>query len=74
MAESAWGMVDHTRLCDAWDLTKPDKQAGCFHSSSYQPLWAKDNLFKGATLDWFPPAEPSYTVPNDQATNNIARK
>jgi hypothetical protein len=68
--------LDHKRPCAAWDLTKPDEQAGCFHYSNYQPLWAKDNLSKGAKLDWSPPAEPSYTVPNDQpaSTNDIAGK
>lgn len=68
--------LDHKRPCAAWDLTKPDEQAGCFHYSNYQPLWAKDNLSKGAKLDWSPPAEPSYTMPNDQpaSTNNIAGK
>ncbi len=40
--------LDHKRPCAAWDLTKPDEQAGCFHYTNYQPLWAKDNLSKGA--------------------------
>jgi len=68
--------LDHKQPCAAWDLTKPDEQASCFHYSNHQPLWAKDNLSKGAKLDWSPPAEPSYIVPNDQpaSTNNIAGK
>lgn len=68
--------LDIKRPCAAWDLTKPDEQAGCFHYSNYQPLWAKDNLSKGAKLDWSPAAEPSYTVPNDlpASTSKIAGK
>lgn len=50
--------LDHVRPCAAWDLTKPADQAGCFHYSNYQPLWAKDNLSKGAKLDWAPATQP----------------
>jgi len=73
--QGSWHL-DHIRPCAAWDLTKPSEQAGCFHYTNYQPLWAKDNLSKGAKLDWLPSAEPSYTMLNDQptSTNDIAGK
>ena len=58
--------LDHIRPCADWDLTKPAEQAGCFHYSNYQPLWAKDNLSKGAKLDWLPSAEPCDPNYSDQ--------
>jgi len=58
--------LEHKRPCADWDLTKPAEQAGCFHYSNYQPLWAKDNLSKGAKLNWLPSAEPYYPNYSDQ--------
>ena len=60
--------LDHIRPCAAWDLTKPAEQAECFHYSNYQTLWAKDNLCKGAKLDWAPAAQPWDSHQNDQSS------
>ena len=40
--------VDHIRPCASFDLTDPMQQLQCFHYSNLQPLWAVDNLKKGA--------------------------
>ena len=40
--------VDHIRPCASFDLTDPAQQAICLHFSNLQPLWAFDNLSKGA--------------------------
>ena len=40
--------VDHIIPCAAFDLTDPEQQKQCFHYTNLQPLWAKDNLSKGA--------------------------
>lgn len=44
--------VDHIRPCASFDLTDPEQQRQCFHHSNLQPLWAADNIRKGAT--WQP--------------------
>jgi hypothetical protein len=45
--------IDHIKPCDAFDLTDPAQRAAaqraeCFHYTNLQPLWAEDNLAKGA--------------------------
>jgi hypothetical protein len=40
--------IDHIRPCASFDLTDPDQQAQCFHYLNLQPLWALDNIRKGA--------------------------
>jgi hypothetical protein len=40
--------IDHIRPCASFDLSDPAQQKECFHYTNLQPLWAKDNLSKGA--------------------------
>lgn len=40
--------IDHIRPCASFDLADPDQQRTCFHYSNLQPLWAADNIRKGA--------------------------
>ncbi len=42
--------IDHIKPCAAFDLLDPEAQRRCFHYSNLQPLWAEDNLAKGAKL------------------------
>jgi hypothetical protein len=41
--------IDHIRPCAAFNLSDPEQQKVCFHFSNLQPLWAPENLSKGAT-------------------------
>lgn len=40
--------IDHIRPCASFDLTDIEQQKACFHYTNLQPLWAKDNIAKGA--------------------------
>jgi hypothetical protein len=40
--------IDHCRPCARFDLSEPEEQKACFHFTNLQPLWAKDNIIKGA--------------------------
>lgn len=42
--------IDHIIPCASFDLTDPEQQKKCFHYTNLQPLWALDNLSKGAKL------------------------
>ena len=44
--------VDHKIPCAAFDLTKPEEQVKCFHFTNLQALFVKENLRKGAKLEW----------------------
>mgnify|MGYP007028100074 CR=1 FL=1 len=41
--------IDHIKPLHGFDLTDSEQQKKCFHFSNLQPLWAKDNLEKGAS-------------------------
>ena len=43
--------IDHIRPCASFDLTDQEQQKQCFHYTNLQPLWAKDNLSKGAKYE-----------------------
>jgi len=40
--------IDHIIPCAKFELTIPEQQRLCFNYRNLQPLWAKDNLSKGA--------------------------
>jgi hypothetical protein len=40
--------IDHIRPCASFDLSDPKQQRQCFHYTNLQPLWAADNIKKGA--------------------------
>lgn len=42
--------IDHIMPISTFDLTKEDEMLRCCHYSNLQPLWAKDNLSKGAKI------------------------
>jgi hypothetical protein len=42
--------IDHIRPCASFDLKDPKQQAKCFHYTNLQPLWAYQNLSKGAKI------------------------
>jgi len=42
--------LDHIIPCKFFDLTKEEEQKKCFHYSNFQPLWAGENLSKGAKI------------------------
>ena len=42
--------VDHKKPCASFDLSKPSEQRKCFNWKNLQPLWAEENLSKGARL------------------------
>jgi hypothetical protein len=43
--------IDHITPCASFDLSKESDIFDCFNYSNLQPLWAKDNLAKGAKWD-----------------------
>jgi len=43
--------IDHIKPCASFDLTNPEEQKQCFHYTNLQPLWAYDNLSKGAKYE-----------------------
>ena len=43
--------IDHIRPCASFDLTDPKQQSECFNYKNLQPLWAYQNLSKGAKYE-----------------------
>ena len=43
--------IDHIIPCAQFDLSDPEQQKICFHYTNLQPMWAKDNMRKGARLN-----------------------
>ena len=48
-SETGWH-IDHIKPCASFDMTDPEQQKLCFHYTNLQPLWAKENLSKGARI------------------------
>ena len=44
--------IDHVKPCASFDLTQSEQQKACFSYLNMQPLWAIDNIKKGAKLDY----------------------
>ena len=42
--------VDHIIPCASFDFSDPEQQKKCFHYTNLQPLWAVDNIRKGAKI------------------------
>jgi len=42
--------IDHIRPCASFNLEDPENQRKCFHWTNLQPLWAQDNIRKGAKI------------------------
>jgi hypothetical protein len=42
--------IDHIIPCASFDLTDPEQQEKCFHYTNLRPLWAFDNMSKGAKI------------------------
>lgn len=40
--------IDHIVPCASFDMTDPAQQRECFHYSNLRPLWAAENIRKGA--------------------------
>lgn len=45
--------IDHIRPCASFNLLEPEQQRECFNYKNLQPLWAFDNISKGAKLDYY---------------------
>jgi hypothetical protein len=42
--------IDHIKPCSSFDLSNVEQQKVCFNYKNLQPLWAEDNLRKGAKI------------------------
>ncbi len=43
--------IDHVRPCASFDLKDTAQQRLCFHYSNLRPMWAADNMMKGARME-----------------------
>ena len=43
--------IDHRRPCASFDLALESNQKMCFHYTNLQPMWASENISKGASFD-----------------------
>ena len=43
--------IDHIKPCALFNLVNKEEQKQCFHYTNLQPLWATENLKKGAKYD-----------------------
>lgn len=44
--------IDHIVPCKSFDLSKQEQINACFHYSNLQPLWASENIAKGAVCNF----------------------
>jgi len=51
MGHGKWNL-DHKQPCASFDLKCPVQQLACFNYKNLQPLWAIDNMKKGAKLNY----------------------
>lgn len=58
-ARDGWH-IDHRIPCACFDLSFPNQQKECFNYKNLRPMWAVDNLRKGAKLDR--PFQPSLSM------------
>ena len=42
--------IDHILPCSAFDLSREEELRRCFHFTNLRPLWARENLRKGAKV------------------------
>jgi hypothetical protein len=55
--EMTWGNygtwhIDHIIPCKSFDLSNQEQANTCFHYSNLQPLWAAENIAKGASCNF----------------------
>lgn len=43
--------IDHIRPCASFDLEDEEEKHKCFHYTNLQPMWATENISKGASYD-----------------------